>query len=113
MARLKLRGEQAEDEGSHAGPSTPAERAQTFEEVALGYSEEEAVLEARRCIQCPDTPCVGGCPVGVPIPRFVEQVAQGNFAARLRYREERERASRHLRARVPAGVAVRGPVHAR
>ena len=58
----------------------PAERAQTFEEVALGYSEEEAVLEARRCIQCPDTPCVGGCPVGVPIPRFVEQVAQGNFA---------------------------------
>ena len=48
----------------------PAERAQTFEEVALGYSEEEAVLEARRCIQCPDTPCVGGCPVGVPIPRF-------------------------------------------
>ena len=58
----------------------PAERAQTFEEVALGYSEEEAVLEARRCIQCPNTPCVGGCPVGVPIPRFVEQVAEGNFA---------------------------------
>ena len=48
--------------------------------MALGYSEEEAVLEARRCIQCPNTPCVGGCPVGVPIPRFVEQVAQGNFA---------------------------------
>ena len=58
----------------------PVERAKTFDEVALGYSEEEAVLEARRCIQCPNTPCVSGCPVGVPIPRFIEQVAQGNFA---------------------------------
>ena len=58
----------------------PVERAKTFDEVALGYTEEEAVLEARRCIQCPNTPCVGGCPVGVPIPRFVEQVAEGNFA---------------------------------
>ena len=58
----------------------PADRAKTFDEVALGYTEEEAVAEARRCIQCPNTPCVGGCPVGVPIPRFVEQVAEGNFA---------------------------------
>ena len=58
----------------------PVERSKTFDEVALGYSEEEAVAEARRCIQCPNTPCVSGCPVGVPIPRFIEQVAQGNFA---------------------------------
>ena len=58
----------------------PAERAKTFDEVALGYTEEEAVAEARRCIQCPNAPCVGGCPVGVPIPRFVAQVAEGNFA---------------------------------
>ena len=58
----------------------PAERAQTFEEVALGYSEEEAMCEARRCIQCPNTPCVSGCPVGVPIPQFIAQVAEGNFA---------------------------------
>ena len=58
----------------------PVERAQTFDEVALGYSEEEAVAEARRCIQCPNAPCVGGCPVGVPIPQFIAQVAEGNFA---------------------------------
>ena len=58
----------------------PVERAQTFEEVALGYSEEEAMAEARRCIQCPNTPCVSGCPVGVPIPQFIAQVAEGNFA---------------------------------
>lgn len=59
----------------------PIERARTFDEVTLGYTEDEAVLEARRCIQCPNTPCVSGCPVGVPIPQFIEQVACGNFAA--------------------------------
>ncbi|HJH43174.1 MAG TPA: FAD-dependent oxidoreductase [Rubneribacter badeniensis] len=58
----------------------PAERAKTFDEVAKGYSEEDAVAEARRCIQCPNAPCVGGCPVGVPIPQFVAQVAEGDFA---------------------------------
>ncbi len=58
----------------------PIERAKTFEEVAQGYSAEDAVAEARRCIQCPGMPCVQGCPVGVPIPKFVAQVAEGDFA---------------------------------
>ncbi|OUO91287.1 glutamate synthase (NADPH), homotetrameric [Gordonibacter sp. An230] len=58
----------------------PAERAKTFDEVARGYSEEDAMAEARRCIQCPNAPCVGGCPVGVPIPQFIAQVAEGDFA---------------------------------
>lgn len=58
----------------------PVERARTFDEVARGYSAEEAMLEARRCIQCPTRPCVHGCPVGIPIPDFIEQVALGNFA---------------------------------
>lgn len=59
----------------------PIERAQTFEEVAQGYTAEDAVSEALRCIQCPKAPCVLGCPVGVPIPQFIEQVGEGNFAA--------------------------------
>ena len=59
----------------------PAVRAQNFQEVALGYTAEEAMAEARRCIQCPKSPCTGGCPVGVPIPQFIEQVAHGNFGA--------------------------------
>ena len=59
----------------------PIERAKTFDEVAQGYSAEDAVEEARRCIQCPQKPCVSGCPVGVPIPQFIEQVAHQNFGA--------------------------------
>lgn len=58
----------------------PVERASTFEEVSLGYAVEDAVDEALRCIQCPKKPCVSGCPVGVPIPQFVQQVGKGNFA---------------------------------
>ncbi len=57
----------------------PASRAETFEEVSLGYSPKDACAEARRCLQCPKSPCMQGCPVGVPIPKFVEQVALGNF----------------------------------
>ncbi len=58
----------------------PEWRSHTFEEVALGYSEENAVNEARRCIDCPDAPCVKGCPVGVPIPEFIGHIARGDFA---------------------------------
>ena len=58
----------------------PTQRAACFDEVACGYTAEDAVNEARRCIQCPKAACVGGCPVGVPIPQFIEQVAHGNFA---------------------------------
>ena len=62
----------------------PIERAKTFDEVACGYTAEDAINEARRCIQCPKAPCVDGCPVGVPIPQFIEQVAHGNFAEAYR-----------------------------
>ncbi len=58
----------------------PTTRSHNFCEVALGYTQEQAQEEARRCIQCPKKPCMSGCPVGVPIPQFIEQVALGNFA---------------------------------
>lgn len=57
-----------------------AVRSQTFDEVTLGYSAEEAISEALRCIHCPKKPCVNGCPVGVPISDFVREVGEGNFA---------------------------------
>ena len=58
----------------------PMVRATNFEEVCLGYNEEEAMAEASRCLNCKNPRCVGKCPVSVPIPRFIEQVKNGNFA---------------------------------
>lgn len=57
----------------------PAVRAANFEEVCLGYNEQEAMLEATRCLQCPRPRCVGACPVGVNIPGFVSKLAAGHF----------------------------------
>ncbi len=53
----------------------PAVRKHNFEEVALGYSYEMAVQEARRCLSCKNKPCVGACPVSIDIPAFIERVA--------------------------------------
>ena len=57
----------------------PQVRATNFEEVCLGYNEEEAKLEASRCLNCKNARCVQGCPVNINIPAFVEQVKNGDF----------------------------------
>lgn len=49
-----------------------------FEEVNLGYSDEEALLEANRCLDCKHQPCVSGCPVGIDIPGFIKEITLGN-----------------------------------
>lgn len=61
----------------------PAERCHNMHEVALGYSEEQALLEASRCLQCPTAPCVKGCPVEIDIPRFIRQIAERDYDASL------------------------------
>lgn len=58
---------------------SPAKRITCFDEVALGYSEEDALNEAARCLGCKHKPCVSGCPVGVHIPDFIAQIAKGNY----------------------------------
>ncbi len=58
----------------------PNVRNQNFLEVSLGYTEEMAIEEAKRCLQCKAKPCVGGCPVNVWIPEFIKLVAAGDFA---------------------------------
>ena len=57
----------------------PKVRATNFEEVCLGYNEEEAVEEAKRCLNCKNPLCVQGCPVSINIPAFIAQVKEGNF----------------------------------
>ena len=59
----------------------PAKRAREMSEVALGYTKEMAVLEANRCLQCKNQPCVNGCPVNVQIPQFIAQIQKGDFKA--------------------------------
>ncbi len=55
-------------------------RAKNFEEVCLGYNEEEAVQEASRCLNCKNKPCVGKCPVAIDIPEFIAHVKNREFA---------------------------------
>ncbi len=57
----------------------PLVRNKNFDEVALGYSEEIAIDEAKRCLNCRQHPCVSGCPVNVRIPEFIAKVAEGEF----------------------------------
>ena len=59
----------------------PAVRARNFDEVALGYTEAQALDEATRCLNCKNAPCVTGCPVNIHIPAFIEKVREGDFEA--------------------------------
>ena len=57
----------------------PDVRNKNFLEVTLGYTPEQAVDEAKRCLHCKNKPCVGGCPVKIYIPDFIAKVAEGDF----------------------------------
>jgi glutamate synthase (NADPH/NADH) small chain len=61
----------------------PSDRIRDFQEVATGYTEELALGEAERCLECKKPKCVDGCPVGIDIPSFVRAVAEGRFAEAL------------------------------
>ena len=67
----------------------PEVRAHNFDEVALGYSEEEAVAEANRCLQCPKPQCVPGCPVEVQVPEFIKSIQEHNFDAAIKKVKEK------------------------
>ena len=57
----------------------PKVRATNFEEVCLGYNQEEAQAEAARCLNCKNARCVQGCPVSIDIPKFIQEVKEGKF----------------------------------
>ena len=68
------------DPKKHEMPTqAPEVRAHNFSEVALGYSEETALAEANRCLNCKNRPCVSGCPVNIHIPEFIAKVKEGDF----------------------------------
>ncbi len=62
----------------------PKVRSKNFNEVALGYSAEQALAEANRCIQCPKRPCTEGCPVNVDIPDFIKAIHEGDMPEAVR-----------------------------
>lgn len=62
----------------------PEVRAHNFNEVATGYSEETALDEALRCLNCPKMPCVSGCPVNIHIPEFIAKIRENDSRAHIR-----------------------------
>ncbi|GAH67009.1 unnamed protein product, partial [marine sediment metagenome] len=62
----------------------PKIRGKNFNEVALGYSLEQAQEEANRCIQCPKRSCVDGCPVEIDIPGFIQAIRDGDMPEAVR-----------------------------
>lgn len=58
---------------------SPFERIHNFNEAALGYTEEIAVTEAQRCLNCKNKPCIDGCPVNISIPQFISEIKNKNF----------------------------------
>lgn len=70
---------------SKGGPRNPmphqdaAKRIKNFSEVALGYSEAQALDEAERCLNCPKKPCVSGCPVNINIPAFISRIREKDY----------------------------------
>jgi glutamate synthase (NADPH/NADH) small chain len=59
---------------------SPQERINNFNEVALGYTPQQAVSEAKRCLTCRNASCIRGCPVEIDIPGFIAEVKKGNFS---------------------------------
>ncbi len=67
----------------------PFARTKNFKEVVLGYTEEQALTEASRCLNCAEPKCVEGCPVAVPIPTFIKLIKQNDYSAAINKIKER------------------------
>lgn len=67
----------------------PKERAKNYDEVPYGYSEKEAIQEARRCLQCKKPICIEGCPVEIDIPGFIRLIAEGDFRGAIEKLKEK------------------------
>ena len=86
----------------------PAVRAHNMDEVAIGYTEAQARVEASRCLQCKNAPCVSGCPVSIDIPGFIKLVAQGEYHGAADVRREGHEVVIFEAFQKPGGVMVYG-----
>ena len=77
-----------QDQDPHARAGPAVERAKNFAEVALGYTEEQALAEAERCIMCKKPTCIAGCPVEIDIPEFIQADPRARLPAGLRGDQE-------------------------
>ena len=89
----------------------PQVRAANFEEVCLGYNEEEAKAEAARCLNCKNAQCMKGCPVSINIPAFIAQVKEGNFEEAYHIIRQSADVSAHRRASVKENVSAESRVN--
>lgn len=74
---------------THMREQDPKKRIKNFNEVPFGYSEDEAVAEAKRCLQCKKPKCVAGCPVEIDIPGFIELIAARDFRGAAKRMKEK------------------------
>ena len=81
-------------------------RITNFEEVALGYTEEQMINEADRCLHCVNHPCTAGCPVSVMIPDFIKALKQGKIDEAYGIITKTNSFPDNLRPRLSAGKPV-------
>lgn len=89
------------------------ERSANFNEVALGYTLEQALDEANRCLNCKNKPCVGACPVNINIPAFIEEIRKGDLEQAYQIISKSSSLPAVCGPRLSAGNTVRGKMRSR
>ena len=78
-----------ERQAVQAEKQLPEARRCNFNEVSFGYTADQTISEASRCLQCNDAPCSSMCPVGIDIPRFIHAISKGKFDEAIRVIKEK------------------------
>jgi glutamate synthase (NADPH/NADH) small chain len=94
-----------------AAKQEPQNRTKNFGEVLKGYTEEQALAEASRCLNCSTSKCVLGCPVGVDIPSFIKLLKNKEYSEAITKIREKKQFTRHLRQSLPPRRTVPKKLH--